>query len=404
MKKISTLLASSALCVLVACGGGSSSPLSAMLGSAAVAQSSNGAPAMQATPVTMRVANAPVPVKGSDGLFHVVYELELTNFSGNSVAIQKVDVVDASLGRSVATLAPADIAQRLIVGKKPAEKGGIGPSQVALLYMHVTFGDSASIPATLAHQITVATSGDPLVETGGRISVAAPTTLVLRAPLRGTRYIAGDGCCDSVRHVQATLPLNGQLFTAQRFAIDWEQLDDQGRIFVGDPKLPTSYLIYGKPIYAVADGTVVTAVDGLPDTPPGAFPASIPIEQADGNHVMLDLGGGRFALFAHMAPGSVLVHAGEKVRAGQVIGRVGTSGNSSEPHLHFHVVDGPSSLASNGLPYLLESFGASQRGVSTAAFDLAISQGQPVATEGVPDPGPRANVMPLDLWIVDFAF
>ncbi|MEJ8823678.1 M23 family metallopeptidase [Variovorax humicola] len=400
--KTSKWLATSALCVLVACGGGSSSSLSVLLGSLASAQSVNGAPAMQVTPVTLRVANTPVPVKGSDSLFHVVYELELSNFSGTSAEIQGLNVLDASLGRPVATLSPADIAKRLVVRDKAAAKGSIGPSQVGLLYMHVTFGDPAAIPATLAHRVTVAIGGASVVETAGRISLAAPTTLVLGPPLRGTRYIAGDGCCDSVRHVQATLPLNGQLFTAQRFAIDWEQLDAQGRIYVGDPKLPASYVIYGKPIYAVADGTVVTAVDGLPDTPPGALPTSIPIEQADGNHVVLDLGGGRFALFAHMVPGSVRVRAGDVVSAGQVIGQVGTSGNSSEPHLHFHVVDGPSPLASNGLPYLMDGFSASQRGVSTAAYDLASSEGKPIALEAVPQPGARRNVLPLDLWIVDF--
>lgn len=215
--KTSTLLAASALCVLVACGGGGwSSSLSALLGSLAIAQSGNGAPAMQVTPVTMRIANTPVPVKGSDGLFHLVCELELSNFTGSSVAIQGLDVLDASLGRPVATLSPADIAQRLVVRDRAAVKGSIGPSQMGLLYMHVTFGDQAAIPASLAHRITVATGDAPVVETAGRISLAAPTTLVLGAPLRGTRYIAGDGCCDSVRHVQATLPLNGQLFTAQR--------------------------------------------------------------------------------------------------------------------------------------------------------------------------------------------
>lgn len=398
-----TWLCALAVVVLVACGGGgSSSQFSALLGSLVNAQSTSGAPATQVTPVTMRIANAPVPVKGSDGLFHVVYELELTNFTGDNVAIQGLDVLDASNGSVVATLAAADIARRLVVRDKGALKGSLGPSQVGLVYMHVSFNGQAAIPATLAHRVSASIDQTPIVETAGRIPLAEPTALVLGAPLRGARYIAGDGCCDSVRHVRATLPLNGQLVTAQRFAIDWEQLDEQGRIHVGDPKLPASYIIYGKPIYAVADGRVVSALDGLPDTPPGALPPSIPIEQADGNHVVMDLGGGSFALFAHMKPGSVRVRAGESVRAGQLLGEVGTSGNSSEPHLHFHIVDGPNPLASNGLPYLLQGFSAAQRGVSTAAFDQAIIDGKPIPVEAVPLPGARQNVLPLDLWIVDF--
>jgi hypothetical protein len=224
----------------------------------------------------------------------------------------------------------------------------------------------------------------------------------LDPPLRGARYIAGDGCCDSTRHIRATLAVNGRPFTAQRFAIDWEQLDEQGRIYVGDPKKPESYVIYGKPAYAVADARVIQVVDGLPDTPIGSLPANIPIEEVDGNHVVLDLGDGRYALYAHFKPRSVRVSEGQSVRRGQVLGLVGTSGNSSEPHLHFHVTDGPSPLRSNGVPYLLRHFTATRRGVSTAAFDQAIIDGKPIPTEPVPSPARREQVLPLDLWIVDF--
>ena len=67
--------------------------------------------------------------------------------------------------------------------------------------------------------------------------------------------------------------------------------------------------------------------------------------------VILDLGGERYAMYAHMQPGSIRVHKGERVKVGQMIGLVGNSGNSVAPHLHFQVKDRPSSLASNGLPY-----------------------------------------------------
>jgi hypothetical protein len=90
------------------------------------------------------------------------------------------------------------------------------------------------------------------------LPVERPTQLVIDAPLRGKRFIAGDGCCDSTRHVRATLALNGRAFDAQRFAIDWEQLDPSGRIYVGaDSKDPKSYVIYGQPAYAVADAHVI---------------------------------------------------------------------------------------------------------------------------------------------------
>lgn len=117
---------------------------------------------------------------------------------------------------------------------------------------------------------------------------------------------------------------------------------------------------------------------------------------------MLALGDGRYALYAHFKPHSVRVYEGQFVRRGEVLGLVGTSGNSSEPHLHFHVTDRPSPLLSNGVPYLLRRFTSTRRGASTAAFDQATVDGKPIATEPVPGPARREHGLPLDLWIVDF--
>jgi len=352
------------------------------------------------TPITMRVADAPVPVLGSDGRYHVTYELELVNATGEPIALQRLDVLGVRSGRAITTLDATALGQRLVVRDAAAVQGTLGPSQAGIVYLHLSFDSAAAIPSGLEHGLQMSRSKPPAAQTGGCVALAATSELVFDAPLRGPRYIAGDGCCDSVRHVRATLALNGRFHTAQRYAIDWEQLDAQGRIYAGDVKDPASYVIYGKPAYAVADARVVDTVDGLPDSPIGSFP-DLPIGQVDGNHVVLDLGGGRFALYAHFKPGSVQVRAGARVKRGQILGYVGSSGRSSEPHLHFQVTDGPSPLVSNGLPYRLTRFTASTRGVSTAAFDQAIIDGQPIATEPVSGAALRERTLPLDRWIVD---
>jgi murein DD-endopeptidase MepM/ murein hydrolase activator NlpD len=69
-----------------------------------------------------------------------------------------------------------------------------------------------------------------------------------------------------------------------------------------------------------------------------------------GNHVVEDIGGGLYAGYAHMIPGTVTVKAGERVHRGQVLGRLGNSGNSSEPHLHIQVCDAPTFLICEGVP------------------------------------------------------
>jgi hypothetical protein len=359
----------------------------------------------QATPLVLRVAQRPIPVLGSDGRYHLVYELELTNMTRRRAIVQRVDVLDASSGRVVQALEAEAVSGRLVARQENPAPGALEASQFGMLYLHVTVATRSAIPARLVHRLLVASEAlgpTPISEIGGPTGVAPGTELVLDPPLRGRRFVAGDGCCDAVRHIRATLPINGGLHTAQRFAIDWEQLDEENRIFVGDRASPASYVIYGAPAYAVANARVVEAVDGLPDSPVGALPPSATIDTADGNHVILDLGDGRFALYAHFKPGSVRVKRGQRVRRGDVLGLVGTSGNSSEPHLHFHVMDGPSALASSGVPYLLRGFRSTERAVSTQAFDRATETGQPLEIEPVSGGPTRTRVLPMDLSIVDF--
>jgi murein DD-endopeptidase MepM/ murein hydrolase activator NlpD len=104
---------------------------------------------------------------------------------------------------------------------------------------------------------------------------------------------------------------------------------------------------------------VVAAIkDGIPDNVPLAWSRAGPItpETVAGNYVVLDLEDGHFALFAHLQPNSLRVKIGDRVRRGQTLGRLGDSGNSDSPHLHFHIVDGNVPLAAEGLPFAFESY------------------------------------------------
>jgi peptidase M23-like protein len=355
---------------------------------------------LQLTPLVMQTVHSPTPFKGGDGRYHLVYELTLENFSGDRVRADALQVLDARHGASLASLEAATIASRLVVRDRQAVAGEFAASQLGILYLHVVVDQQSEIPPAIEHRLTMTSTSRTVSATAACTSVTRPTELLLDAPLRGKRFIAGDGCCDSTRHVRATLPLNGTAYDAQRFAIDWEQLDAHDRIYVGDPKQPASYVIYGKPAYAVADARVIAAVDGMADSPIGSLP-NVPPDKADGNHVILALGQGRYALYAHFKPHSLRVSEGQNVRRGQLLALVGTSGNSSEPHLHFQLTDGPSALMSNGVPYLLREFNATRRGASTAAFDKAIIDGQPLETVPLVGPAEHEQELPLDLWISD---
>ena len=114
----------------------------------------------------------------------------------------------------------------------------------------------------------------------------------------------------------------------------------------------------GRPVYAACGGVVEEAFDGLDDTDDNTDLAEIEARygehaRIDGNHVLLRHKGGELSLYAHLQKGSVAVKPGETVKAGQQIGRVGSSGSSWVPHLHFHVMqDG---LEGPGVPVVFEN-------------------------------------------------
>ncbi len=156
----------------------------------------------------------------------------------------------------------------------------------------------------------------------------------------------------------AAITVEGNTAIAQRIAIDWLKVDSAGHSFSGDQLKNESYYAHSQEAYAVADGVVALTKDGIPENVPGVTSRAVPItlETVGGNFVIIDIGGGHYAFYAHLRPGSLRVHVGDRVRRGQVIGLVGNSGNSTEPHQHFHVMDGTSPLGSEGLPYRLDSF------------------------------------------------
>jgi hypothetical protein len=220
--------------------------------------------------------------------------------------------------------------------------------------------------------------------------------------LRGEGYVSADSCCDATRHTRAALPINGQVWIAQRYAVDWEQVDAQGYIRREPQEKLESYTIFGKPVLAVADAVVVSVTDGLPEQTPGKFPTNISLEEADGNSVILDLGEQRYAMYAHMQTGSIRVHKGDQVKVGQMIGLVGNSGNSVAPHLHFQVMDRPSSLASNGLPYEIRNFQITGKTPGTKEFDEAEEKGTILAITAAPVRQVKGG-LPLDQLVVSFA-
>jgi len=198
------------------------------------------------------------------------------------------------------------------------------------------------------------------------------SAVVVASPLRGDGWVAVNSPADRI-------PSHGTDMLGQRYAYDFLRVDGRKRLHWHRAGWPRTLLLgvptrecyaWGASVHAPFDAQVVQAVDAIEERSrvhplrelalvlwnaltftPARLPAVL------GNHVILrrdDL----FAAFAHLAPGSVAVREGQDVRLGEVIGRVGHTGNSTSPHLHFQLMDAADPLVAKGMPCAFTSYDA----------------------------------------------
>jgi murein DD-endopeptidase MepM/ murein hydrolase activator NlpD len=314
-------------------------------------------------PAVLEVPFAPIPVKAMDKM-NLAYELHITNFSRTNLVLTGVEVLsDDAQKTSLANYRDAELVKRLIVISPAAdsqEKNVIGGGQRAIAFLMIS--TEAAVPNALRHRLffksTDAADNKEQTVEGMRVAVQNGKPLIIGSPLRGT-WIAVNGFSNDTGHRRSVIPIDGTARIPQRFATDWVKLGDDGLIARGgDLSQNANYYTYGAEALAVADGIVVGVKDGIPDNVPQtkARAVLITLETIAGNYVLLDIGGGRFASYAHFQPNSLKVKVGDRVKRGQVLGLVGNSGNSDLPHLHFHLTDAASTLGAEGVPYVFKSF------------------------------------------------
>lgn len=316
-------------------------------------------------PADLHVPVPPTPVL-LDGKTHLIYELQITNTGDGAMALKRLEVLGD--GKKLAEFEGQSLNGIIHREDETGEdKRLIPPGLRAVAFLDVALGAGEAPPAELRHRLGV----EDLVTEGGAATVVKARPPVLGPPLHGGGWLAANGPSNTSIHRRALITIDGGSHIAQRFAIDWLRFAGDQKTYQGDPKDNKNYHAYGSEALAVADGTVVEVKDGIPENVPGLTSRAVPItlETVGGNHVVLDLGGGYYAFYAHLQPGKLRVKMGDKVKRGQVLGLVGNSGNSTEPHLHFHVSNGISPLGSEGLPYVLESLGALPAQNAIVTFD-----------------------------------
>lgn len=369
---------------------------------------SESAPLPALSPLQATVIAPPTPVLGTDKRQHLVYEIALLNVTPFTDRIDRVEVLNGSDRSVLATYAGAEAVRRITSNAVETHKptNVLQASQGGVIWLDVSFRAHAKIPRLLIHKIVSTVMLEPKAKqfttSGARSVVDSRPPVVLGAPLIGSGYVDANGCCGESPHTRALLTIDGTRYLAQRFAIDWVRIDRQGRSFVGSSTKNKSWLIFGDPIVAAGSGGVVGVLNNLPENTPPTPLANLTAQNALGNHVIENLGGGRYALYAHMQPGSVAVKVGQRIHRGELLGRVGNTGSSTAPHLHFHVTDGPDAVASEGKPYVFDNFRLTAKVLNLDAF-ARDDDPEPAALGPAAQPQLRRHQLPLTADVVTFS-
>lgn len=313
----------------------------------------------------------PVQAFKGDGKYHVVYELWVTNSTKQSVEIMGVHVKGKRENSAFEFSVEGDEVHKIFAllqsNRNAPQDPILKANESGLLYLFLDFTSLDDIPESLDNSLDVQVVGKENTLqniSSNPLAIELLHPITVHPPVQGDNWYAEGGPSNFSYHRRAFFALNGNMEFSQRYAVDFRKYGPKG-LFDGDPLDNKSYYSYGQNVLAAAAGTVVKVVEGVQENIPGKFPSHPTLENVGGNCVLIELDSHHYTFYGHMIPGSIRVKEGDKVQAGQLLGLLGNSGNSSGPHLHFHVTSRvhpidhqktPYFLNAQGIPWLIDSF------------------------------------------------
>ncbi|MES1160845.1 MAG: M23 family metallopeptidase [Bacteroidota bacterium] len=296
----------------------------------------------------------PVMIDGKPTLY---YELNITNFGSDTIRLKTLRISDPVDNTTLALFDNAALKTRFnrvgppVKDNSPNLPGG----STGILYMDLVVKKGRP----LAHQFKFETSGhvdstDSV--TIGQVNLLPAPPLILAAPLGNGKWAAIYDPVWRNGHRRVIYTVNGHAGIPGRYAIDFMQLDNQGKLSNGNDDVVKEWYGYGADVLAVADGVIASQRDDFPETSTVSGRERVKPERATGNYISLKIGEGKYVFYEHLKPGSIRVKQGQKVKKGQVIASLGFTGQSEGPHLHFHVANTNSPLGAEGLPFSFEHF------------------------------------------------
>ena len=364
---------------------------------AAFALSASAAQAADLTPLTASVLATPEPATGTDGKRHLVYELRLASQEGVPMEVQSL-AVNTDRGRTLVSYDAAHLPE--VMSTHSGATSTLAPDQTATVWIDLAFPGTTALPRALEHRFTVKVGERAYTFDAARTRVGTQRPLTIDAPLRGGQWLNFNGCCATHPHRTAIAPVDGIAYLSERFAADFIRIDSNGRAADGDPSRNEAFFAYGQPVYAVADGRVVSTLNTLAENTPLTEPpgSEFNLRTILGNSVVLELADGTYAAYGHLMTGSVLVRPGQRVRRGDRLAQVGNTGMSGAPHLHFQLSDGPDPVGSDGRPYAFRAFRHTGMATNVDQFLMGTAPAE-VVSDRTPN---RRNQMPMHASVIDF--
>ncbi|AWK04541.1 hypothetical protein HYN56_09990 [Flavobacterium crocinum] len=219
---------------------------------------------------------------------------------------------------------------------------------------------------TLSVSLLLISCADMLIGDEGKydedIYLNYKTKTILELPFDGDWYIVAGGKSLELNHHFAPN-------RHQRYALDIIQKENE-KIYTGDGTKNEDYYCFGKRLNAPGDGKIVTVVNNIEDNVPGVLNT----KQAWGNYIVIDHLNGEYSCMVHFKKNSIIVAVGDVVVRGQMVGQAGNSGNSTGPHLHYHMQTTASRTTGVGLPIQFLNY---------YADDVFTERGEPIKSQTV---------------------
>ena len=336
-------------------------------------------------PINVQLPASPVPVPMQDGRWLLSYHMFLSNWAYTPVTLKEFQVLDARSKAVVLRYDERELSERDSNGSRfPTVPAGrsleagrereLEPGESAGIVAFAYFDSFDKIPPVLEHRLIFA--ADPrillrresiqdsdrnFVVTCASVQVRNEAPLVVGAPLRDGPWVCANGLVPGSSHMNFVIR-DGQARLPQQFGFDFFKVDADGNVMphpVPDEITNEMFYCYLADVIAVADGEVTALKTDVATNVPradGAVLSPITRENVAGNLIGIRIDGDLYAFYAHLEPGSIRVTLGQKVKKGDVIAKIGNTGNASGPHLHFHIGDSNSLNGSQGQPYVFERF------------------------------------------------